>query len=250
LPPLPDSVRGFQHGCEKSTTASIVGAGVQATARGSWLVRFYIGASPVPWTGHPALTGQWVARQSVRCWEICKLGLGLHAAFPRASQNWPFVGARLRMTLDTDITARCSASTSPIPAPRLLFFMRPVLDINRRSGPHSSFYFDFFCTPWPLGLGFQRHGWIFGGGKTGRQIHRPPLGVVGMEYLLRTTTFWILFGLLFWHYLIWWIYPRVFSMKHVPGLVKPHELRFSVLGEGTWRSRSAFSLVVGSSTGL
>jgi hypothetical protein len=59
------------------------------------------------------------------------------------------------MTLDTDITARCSASTSPIPAPRLLFFMRPVLDINRRSGPHASFYFNFFALLGPSGSVFS-----------------------------------------------------------------------------------------------
>ena len=94
------------------------------------------------------------------------------------------------MTLDTALAARCPASTCPIPAPRLLFFMHPVLDINRRSGPQSSFYFTFFALLGPPARFFlifffsQRHGRDIGGGKTGRAIYRPPLGVVGgMEYL-------------------------------------------------------------------
>jgi hypothetical protein len=53
------------------------------------------------------------------------------------------------MTLDTALAARCPASTCPIPAPRLLFFMHPVLDINRRSGPQSSFHFTFFALLGP-----------------------------------------------------------------------------------------------------
>jgi hypothetical protein len=85
-----------------------------------------------------------------------------------------------------------------------------------------------FCTLGPSGsVFFQRHGRNIGGGlKLAGQYTDHRLALLGWNTFLRTTTFWILFGLLFWHYLIWWIYPRVFSMKHVPGLVKPHELRF------------------------
>lgn len=157
---------------------SIAVAGARATARRSWLARLYAERFPcsLDWAFSPDWTMGW--RRCARCWEICKLGLGLHAAFPRASQNCPFVGARLRMTLDTALAARCPASTCPIPAPRLLFFMRPVLDINRRSGPHSTFLFYLFAL---LALRarffFSVTDGILEGVKTGRAIHRPPFGV-------------------------------------------------------------------------
>jgi hypothetical protein len=56
---------------------SIAGAGTRATAQGSWPARLYAEASPVPWTGHSALTGQWV-------------GAGAHAAGRSASLVWGY----------------------------------------------------------------------------------------------------------------------------------------------------------------
>jgi hypothetical protein len=81
LPPS-DNVRGFQHGCKTSTMALIVGAGARATAWRSWLVRLDAEASPVPWTGRLALTGQWVASQAHVAGRSASLVWGYTLLFP------------------------------------------------------------------------------------------------------------------------------------------------------------------------
>jgi hypothetical protein len=123
------------------------------------------------------------------------------------------------MTLDAEMTARHAASTFPSPAPRILFFMRPILDIIRM-GRVPLF---FFCTLAFWAGSFSGLG-NFGGGAKLAGNTPPPFGV-GTEYLLRTFTFWIDWNFLVGFCLILVDISRGCQHETCRGTVKPHELR-------------------------
>lgn len=152
-----------------------------------------VGQHSLPWIEPPpaSLQGTGFAQGTTAHRGICKLGLGLHTAFPQSELKLPVCWSEAADGLGCGSHGpKCRLETLPPRFSALLFFMRPVPGHHPVRGA-----FLFFCfAPWPF---LCRAGFFsvteIGGVKTGRQIHTPPpFGGVGMEYLIEDILrFWI-----------------------------------------------------------
>ncbi len=181
--------------------------------------------------GHPALHwGAGLAQRNGRIGEICKFGLGLHTCVFWSELKLPVGWSEAADDLGCGSHGpKCRVRFS-IPAPRIHFFMRPVVDITRTG------HIPLFCTLALLGLGSDSQlGKLGGGGRKGRgggqnwqAIHHHRLAL-GRNTFLRTftNTIWIGFFTLFFRSCFIFLVDISRGCQHETSrglMVKPHEI--------------------------